>query len=94
MIVCCAPSELIMIHQSWCRRYNIERLPSSRIVKVSEGNVEGSETSALETSCVLVRQSPLTRRRWGSSRRLFTPSKAHDNDSALPLVVTVETLTA
>ena len=34
----------------------IERLPSSRIVKVSEGNVEGSETSALETYCMLVRQ--------------------------------------
>ena len=47
------PVKLMIIHQSCCRRYNIERLPSARMVKVSEGNWEGS---APETYCVLVRQ--------------------------------------
>ena len=50
------PVKLMIIHQSCCRRYDIERLPPSRIVKLSEGNVKGSETSAPETYCVLVRQ--------------------------------------
>ena len=48
--------KLMIIHQFCCRRYNIERLPSARIVKVSEENIQGSETSAPETYWVLVRQ--------------------------------------
>ena len=50
------PVKLTIIHQSCCPRYNIERLPSSRIVKVTEGDVEGNETSAPQAHCVLVRQ--------------------------------------
>ena len=48
--------KLMIIHQFFCRRYNIERLPSSRIVQVSEENIEESETSASQTYCVLFGQ--------------------------------------
>ena len=33
--------KLMIIHQLCCRRYNIERLPSAQIVKVSEGKCTG-----------------------------------------------------
>ena len=43
------------------------------------------------TACWFVKSS-LTQWRWGSSRRLFTPSRDHDSDSSL-VVVGVQTLT-